>query len=160
MNYEITMSTSMVALEAAVRESTSKILSIARTTLVQQGTHIPTAILHTLEGLFPIVLPFENNEQKRALVDYVKTQAIERHAFAVTTVTCARVMDSRTGEEDEEALVLATSVQAGKPHVVTQRYWREEDRSVVRFGEVVEGDEAALPGQMMIFPDWNEETRH
>lgn len=160
MNYEITMSTSMVALEAAVRESVDKILSIARTTLVQQGTHIPTAILHTLEGLFPIVLPFEDDEQKRTFVELVKAQAIERHAFAVTTVTCARVVDSRTGEEEEEALVLGTSVQAGQPHMVMQRYWRNAERSVVRFGEVMEGDEATLPGQMMIFPDWDEETRH
>jgi hypothetical protein len=159
MTDEITMSTSMVAVEAAVEESVRKILPIARATLSQQGTHLPTAILHTLEGLLPIVLPFEEDEQRRALVAYVKRQAVERHAFAVTMVTCARVVDSRTGDE-EEALVLVTSVQGGCPCAVTQRFWRDDDHAVSRFGEVVEGDEAVTPGQMMILPDWDEEVRH
>ena len=159
MNEEITISTSIMAVEAAVVESVRKILPIARATLQQQGTHLPTAILHTLEGLLPIVLPFKDDEQKRALVAYVKRQAIERHAFAVTVVTCARVVDSRANDE-EEALVLATSVQGGAPYSVTQRFWRNDDRSVSRFGEVVEGEEAAVPGQMMILPDWSEEVRH
>jgi len=143
------------AIVAAVRE----ILPIAQATLRDHGTHLPTAVLHTMEGLLPIVLPFKDDYQKSALVDYVKKEAVELHAFAVTTVTCARILDSRTGEE-EEALVLATVIQGGAPHVVVQRFFRGDDRSVTAFGDAVEDDLAAMPGQMMIFPEWHDEVCH
>lgn len=142
-----------------VRDSVRAILGIARETLVRHGTHLPTAVLHTMQGLIPIVLPFKDDEQKRALVNYVKRQAIDTHAFAVTTVTNARIRDSRTGRE-QECLVLATVVQRGTPYVLLQHYWKDEQNGTVEFGKAVTGDEAVMPGQMMIFPDWDEETCH
>jgi hypothetical protein len=142
-----------------VTDSVRAILGIARETLVRHGTHLPTAVLHTLQGLIPIVLPFKDDEQKRALVDYVKRQAIETHAFAVTTVTNARICNSRTGGE-QECLVLATVIQRGSPQVLLQHYSKDEQTGDVEFGEAITGDEAIMPGQMMIFPDWEEETCH
>lgn len=153
------MATEIVVVEASVVGTVRQILAVARSTLQQHGTHLPTAVLHTLEGVLPIVLPFKNDEQKRALVEYVKKEAIERHAFAVTTITCARVVDSRTGSESE-ALVLATAIQGGGPYTVVQHFSRHSDRSIGLFGELTEGDEAAMPGQMIIFPDWQEEVGH
>ncbi|MBM3298798.1 MAG: hypothetical protein FJY85_02445 [Deltaproteobacteria bacterium] len=147
------------SVEANVVEAVRRIVSIAQATLREQGTHIPTAVVHTLEGLFPILLPFKDAEQKRALVDYVKEQALESHAYAVTTITCAKIVDSRTGCEDE-ALVLATSVQGGRPYMVVQRFSRDSNRVVHELGELIEGDEAAMPGQMIIFPDWDQESKH
>ncbi len=136
-----------------------EILKIARVTLIESGTHLPTAILHTMDGMFPIVMPFKNEHQKKALVDHVRDAALEKGAFAVTTVTCARVEDPRTGAV-EESLVLTTAIQGGAPYVVTQSYERDAQRRVVGFGEITEGDHAALPGQMMIIPSWGKETRH
>ena len=149
----------MLVVDQSVILTVKEILSISKRTLLDEGTHLPTAVLHTMEGMFPIVLPFKNQEQKAALVEFVKKQALERHAFAVTTVTCARVVDSRTGEE-EESLVLTTAIQGGRPHVVVQPYVRGPDRSVTGFGDAEEGDAAAMPGQMMIIPDWEEEVCH
>jgi hypothetical protein len=159
MAAEFTFPTHIVAVEESITEAVRSILSIARATLVEQGTHLPTAILHTLEGMFPIILPFKDDEQKRSLVAYVKGQALERHAYAVTTVTCAQVVDSRTGEHDE-VLVVATAIQGGRPYVVVQHFSRDSDRIVRDFGEMVEGEDAAMPGQMLIFPDWDEEVKH
>ena len=99
----------MIVVHQSVIDSAREILSVARKTILEEGTHLPTAVLHTMDGMFPILLPFKNNEQKGALVEFVKQQAIERHAFAVTMVTCGRIVDSRTGEE-EESLVLALSL--------------------------------------------------
>jgi hypothetical protein len=149
----------IIPVEQSIDDTLKKILEIARFTLQEHKSHLPTAILHTLEGIFPIVLPFKDDEQKRALMEYVKKQAIESHAFAVTTVTSARVVDSRTGAE-EECLVLATVVQRGKPHVVLQYFSRDEKRGVIEFGEVVDGEEAVIPGQMIIFPEWEDEIAH
>jgi len=143
----------------AIDQAVETILSIARRTLREQGTHLPTAILHLMDGMLPIVLPFKSEDQRKAIVEYVRAEALRRHAFAVTTVTCARIVDSRSRHE-EEALVLTTSIQGGPPHVVIQPFLRNADRSVASFGEVTEGDRAAMPGQMAIFPDWDEETRH
>ncbi len=126
---------------------------------MEHGTHLPTAILHTIEGAVPIVLPFKNNEQKRELVEFVKKQAVLRQAFAVTTVTCARIVDSRTGRE-QESLVLSTAIQGGRPHFMVQNFMRGPDREVIGFGEPQEGDLAAMPGQMMIIPQWHEEVSH
>ena len=92
-------------------------------------------------------------------MSYVKQQALEKHAYAVTTVTCARVIDSRTGEE-QESLVLATSIQGGSPHVVTQCFTRGPDRRVIAFSDPEEGDRAAMPGQMFIIPTWNDQIGH
>ncbi len=159
MAADFKLPTKIVAVEASIAEAVRAILSIARTTLAEQGTHLPTAILHTLEGLFPVVLPFKNDEQKRGLVDYVKAQALERHAYAVTAVTCAQIVDSRTGKE-EEALVVATTIQGGLPYVVIQRFLRDADGGAAEFGDIVEGEDAVMPGQMLIYPDWEDEVRH
>lgn len=159
MPAELTFSTKIVAVEASITEAVRSILSIARATLVEHGTHLPTAILHTLEGMYPIILPFKDDEEKKTQVTYVKNQALERHAYAVTTVTCARIVDSRSNDE-EEVLVVATAIQGGCPYVVAQRFSRDSDRIVRDFAEVVEGEDAAMPGQMLIFPDWDEEVRH
>lgn len=159
MDEEVTLSSIMVAVDSLIGERVRKIAAIARQNLLEQGTHLPTAIVHTLEGMFPIVLPFKNDEQRRALVEYVKEQALERHAFALTTVTCARVKDARTGRE-EETLVLTTAIQGGAPYVAVQSFRRGPNDVVTDFGELVEGERAAGPGQMTIFPDWDGETRH
>ncbi|MDQ7782119.1 MAG: hypothetical protein RDU20_04520 [Desulfomonilaceae bacterium] len=151
--------TNIVAVEASVTEAARAILSIARATLSEQGIHFPTAILHTLEGLFPILVPFKTDEQKRGLVDYVKTQALERHAYAVSMVTCAHIVDSRTGKE-KEAVVVGTTVQGGQPYIVLQYFSRDGNGVVTAFEEVLDGDDAAMPGQMLIYPDWDEEVRH
>jgi hypothetical protein len=37
---------------------------------------------------------------------------------------------------------------------------RDQDRSIKGFGAVIDGDEAAMPGQMMIIPNWDEEVCH
>ncbi len=159
MDEEVTLSSIMISVDSLIAERVRKIAAIARLNLREQGTHLPTAILHTMDGMFPIVLPFKNDEQKRALIDYVKDQAIQRHAFALTTVSCALVVDSRTGRE-EETLVLTTAIQGGSPYVAVQTFARGDDDVVAGFGELVEGDRAAGPGQMTIFPNWEGETRH
>jgi hypothetical protein len=93
------------------------------------------------------------------MVDRIKVQATEASAYAVTTITCARIVDSRTDEE-QESLVLTTCVYRGRPYYMTQPFFRDADRRVVRFGELREGDDAAMPGQMMIIPEWQEEAVH
>jgi len=149
----------MIIVEQAVPETVREIVAIAKRTLLELGTHIPTAVLHTLEGIVPIVLPFKDDAHKRALVDYVKNQALARHAYAVTTVTSARIVDSRTGAE-EECLVVATSIRGGRPHFMVLRYVRGPDKQVIEFGESSEGDLAAMPGQMLIVPSWEDEVSH
>lgn len=149
----------MIVVEEAVAEATREIVSIAKKTLLELGTHIPTAVLHTPEGLVPVVLPFKNDAQKRALVDFVKEQALARHAYAVSTVTCARIVNSRTGGE-VECLVVATSVRGGRPRIMVQEYARGPHRQVIEFGESSEDDLAAMPGQMLIIPPWENEVSH
>lgn len=149
----------MIIVDQAVAETVQEIVSIAKKTLLESGTHIPTAVLHTLEGMVPIVLPFKNDTQKRRLVDYVKDQALVWHAYAVTTVTSAKIVNSRTGEE-EECLVVATSIRGGRPHFMVQRFVRGPDKQVLEFGECTEGDLAATPGQMLIVPPWEDEVSH
>lgn len=149
----------MIVVDDTIREVVRTISRIARQTLLEQGSHLPTAVLHTVEGMVTIVLPFKDDTQKRALVDYVRRKALECHAFAVTTVTCAQIVDARSGDQ-EEALVLATAIQGGKPYYCRQSYIRDQDRHVIAFGELVEGDHAAMPGQMMILPNWEEEISH
>jgi hypothetical protein len=149
----------MIIVEQTVAEAVREIVSIAKKTLLEAGTHIPTAVLHTLQGMVPIVLPFKDDAQKRALVDYVKEQAVARHAYAVTTVTSAKIVDSRTGAE-EECLVVATSIRGGRPHFMVQKFVRGQDKQVREFGESTEGDLAATPGQMLIVPLWEDEVSH
>ncbi len=152
-------SSSCIQARDAIVDTVRAIRAIARRTLEEQGFHLPTAILHTMEGVLPLVLSFKNDAQKKALAEFVKDEAVRRHAFAVTTVTCARVLDSRTGEE-QEMLVLATAIQGGAPYVVVQPFVRDQNRAVTAVGAVIDGDEAAMPGQMMIIPDWDEEVCH
>jgi hypothetical protein len=149
----------IIDVNQTITETVRELLIIARSTLEKDGSHLPTAIIHTIEGMIPIVLPFEDDAQKKALVDYVKKEAVERHSFAVTTITCARIVDARTGQ-DQECLVLATSVQGGRSYVVVQHFSRNENPDRIDFGEVVEGVDAEMPGQMTIFPDWDEEVCH
>ena len=149
----------MINAEHTIVERVRTIMAIARQNLLETGSHLPMAILHTIEGVFPIMLPFKDIDQKRALIQFVKGQALEKKAFAVSTITCAKVIDSRTGEK-EESIVVATAVQGGRPHYASQSYVRGPDRHVLAFGKAVEGDGAATPGQMMIIPEWDRETRH
>lgn len=134
-------------------------LGIARSTLEEQGTHLPTAVLHTIERMIPIVMPFEDDRQKAALVEHVKKQAALSHAHAITTVTSAQIVDSRTGEK-QQCLVAATAIQGGRPYVVVQYFSKNEDTGAVEFGEVIEGEDAEIPGQMIIIPEWEQETCH
>jgi hypothetical protein len=121
------------SVDESIMDAIQQILEIARFTLEEQGDHLPTAVLHTWDGMFPIVLPFEDDAQKRNLVDYVKKQAAEKQAFAVTTITLARIVDFRT-HEDEECLVVATAIQPGRPYVVVQRFARGEEGDGIDFG--------------------------
>jgi len=155
---EITVVTIVAAYQSIV-DTVREILGIARHTLAQEGTHFPTAVLHTMGGMVPMVLPFKDDEQRKALVAYVKQRSVEIHAFAVSTITCARIVDSRTGEE-QECLVVATTVQGGLPYVVVQHFARTEPSRAIDFGDVIEGEDAVMPGQMMIFPDWDDEVCH
>jgi hypothetical protein len=143
----------------AIIETVRDLLVIARSTLEQYGSHLPTAVIHTVEGIIPIVLPFEDDAQKKILMNYVKKEAVERHSYAVTTITSARIVDSRTGHE-QECLVLTTAVQGGRSYVVVQHFSRKEDQNAIDFGEVIEGEDAHMPGQMTIFPDWDHEVCH
>jgi len=143
----------------SIGEIVRQLLVVARSTLEEEGLHLPTAILHTVEGMLPIVLPFKDDNQKRALTNFVKKEAVQRHSFAVTTITSARIVDSRTGE-DKECLVLATSVQGGRPYIVVQHFSRRDQAGPIEFGEIIEGEDAEMPGQMIIFPDWDTEVCH
>jgi hypothetical protein len=136
-----------------------EVLAMARSLVLRQGALYPTAVLHTREGLTPLVLPFKNSEQKRAMVTYVQQRALDLHAYAVTTVTCARVVDSRTREE-EESIICVTTVQGGAPLFMAQTLTRDEQGVVICFGDVEEGDSVCGPGQMMILPEWDRQTRH
>ena len=147
------MSTSV---DQSIMDAIRQILDVARYTLLEQQTHLPTAILHTWEGMFPYVLPFKSARQKEALVDFVKEQVREKQAFAVTTVTLGRIVNSRTGA-DEECLVMVTVIQPGRSYAITQTFVRDELRNTLEFGELREGDDAAMPGQMAIFPIWENE---
>ncbi|MGC8605170.1 MAG: hypothetical protein ACP5VS_15995 [Desulfomonilaceae bacterium] len=155
-NETITVSTVIVAVIDLVVESVRKMAPIARRTLKASGSHTPTAILHTISGLLPILLPFENNQQKKECVEYVKKEALKRNAFAVTTITNSSIIDCRTGEV-EDALVLATSIRGCQPYVVIQKYTRDKFGLIEHFYDIVEGDEAFIVGQMLIFPDWEME---
>jgi hypothetical protein len=152
--------TTIIDVNQSLVEIIRELLEIARRTVQAEGTHLPTAILHNMEGMYPIVLPFKNVEQKQALVDYVKKQAVETHCFAVTTITEAKIVDSRTGSE-QECLVLATAVQGGQVYTVVQHFSKNKDMGgMIEFGEVLEGDNATCPGQMVILPEWEEEVSH
>ncbi len=144
---------------SSIQEAVRKILEIARFTLQEHKLHMPTAVIHSFDGMVPIILPFKDDEQKRALVEYVKDEAVKIHAYAVTAVTSARIVDSRTGAE-EECLVLATAIQGGRPYVLVQHFTRDDDRGIVDFGAVVEGEDAEMPGQMIIMPEWDREVSH
>ncbi|MFC1837002.1 hypothetical protein ACFL2Q_20165 [Thermodesulfobacteriota bacterium] len=149
----------MKDVDETLSEAVDKILEIARETLLQHGSHLPTVILHTLQGTCPMVLPFKDAEQKKAMLEFVKKTAVEKNAYAVTTVTCARIVDSRTGEE-EESLVVTTAVQGGGSDAVVQSFIRDAERHVIAFGDAISGDHAAMPGQLTIFPPWEDEIPH
>ncbi|MFH0823232.1 MAG: hypothetical protein V2B18_10825 [Pseudomonadota bacterium] len=147
----------MIDVERSVIEAVRQIAYIARQTLLQQGSHVPTVVLHTVRGYYPIVLPYETSEQKRTQVDFIRRKAMEEHAYAVTTVTNAKVINRRTGKETE-TIVMATSIQGGRPYFSVQPYVRDELGNVIAFDDPVEGEEAAMPGQMLIVPYWEDEV--
>jgi hypothetical protein len=149
----------MKDLAESVIEDVRKMSAISREVVLREGTHVPTAVIHTMEGTITVALPFKDAHQKRALLDFVRKRAVEFHAFAVTAITCAKIVDPRSGVE-EESLVFATAIQGGRPHFMVQTFSRGPDRRVVAFGEPKEGDHAAMPGQMLIVPAWEEEVRH
>jgi hypothetical protein len=153
------MVTMSLTVDQSIMDSIRQILDIARRTLQEQRTHLPTAILHTWEGMFPLVLPFKDDSQKKALVDFAKEQVREKQAYAVTTVTVGRIVSARTGDE-EECLVVATVIQPGRAYVITQQFFRDELRNTIELGELREGDDAVMPGQMAIFPAWDHEICH
>ncbi|MFH0957577.1 MAG: hypothetical protein V1897_02640 [Pseudomonadota bacterium] len=155
-NKPVVMLTRILAIRETIVESVRKIAPIARQTLQLSRTHSPTAILHTISGFYPIVMYYENSEQKKAVVEYVKKEARERHAYAVTTITNNTIVDCRSGE-GEEALVLATSIRGCQPYIVMQKYARNMLGAVASFYEMIEGEEAVAPGQMLIFPEWDQE---
>ncbi len=148
----------IVDLQESIVETVREILRIARFTLQEQGTHLPTAILHTIERMIPMVLPFKDQSQRTALVAHVKEQAALLGAYAVTTVTSAKIVDSRTGKE-RHCLVAATAIQGGRPYVVVQQFSKDSS-GIVRFGKIKEGEDAEIPGQMIIIPDWDNEVCH
>jgi hypothetical protein len=120
---------------------------------------MPTAILHIPDGYLPIVLPYETEDQKHALVKYVKDQVIQLHAFALTTISSAKVVNFRTGAKSE-CLVLATVMRGNAVHTVVQEFERDQDRGLIEFGRVIKGEDAQMPGQMIIFPEWAPEVYH
>lgn len=145
-----------ISVDQFIMDAIRQILEVARYTLVEQRTHLPTAVLHTWQGAVPYVLPFKDDVQKKSLVDFVKEQVREQEAFAVTTVTIGRIVDSRSREETE-CLVVATVIQPGRTFVITQEFTRDEERGTIELGDVQEGDDAVMAGQMAIFPTWDEE---
>jgi hypothetical protein len=149
----------MIDVERTIVNATREILAMARNALLKEGSFIPTAVLHTVDGLVPVIMPFDNLNEKKRLVEIVKKRVLELDAYAVSTITCARVVDSRTGEEDE-TLVLTSVIQSGAPYVAIQPVIRDRDRTVLCFGEIEEGDAAGMPGQMTIYPDWPNQYRH
>jgi len=158
MNIEpLVILTKIVAVRETIVRSVRSIAPIARQTLQLSGNHSPTAILHTVSGFYPIVMSYENPDQKKAVVEFVKKEALERDAYAVTTVTNSIIIDCRSGAQ-EEALVLATSIQGGQPYVVMQKY--DRTGHIYSFHEMIEGEEAVVAGQMLIFPEWDRVTSH
>jgi hypothetical protein len=145
-----------ISVDQSILDAIRQVLEVARYTLLEERTHLPTAILHTWQGMVPYILPFKDDAQRTALVDFVKEQVREQQAYAVTTVTLGRMINSRTREE-QECLVVATVIQPGRSFVITQAFTRDELRRTVEFGEVREGDDAVMPGQMAIFPSWDDE---
>jgi hypothetical protein len=146
-------------LNNVIRDAMQELLEIARFTLQEQRAHLPTVVLHCFEGRLPIVLPYRDDEEKRDLIAYVKDQALKVQAYAVTTITSAKVVNSRTGGR-EECLVLGTAVQGGPPHVMIQYFTRDPDTKKIEFHDMIQGDEAMIPGQMLVFPDWDDEVCH
>lgn len=145
--------TNIVAVDESVKRAVEVMLPIARDTLRRDGRHYPTAVLHTMTGAIPIMLTYQDCAQRRDQVEQVKTMALEENAYAVTAITCAKVVDYRSSFF-EEALVLATTVRGARPYVVTQNFHRDANGNVVCFEDPVQGEDAVMTGQMMIFPDW------
>jgi|GEM_PF-4744761 len=98
MNIEpLIVLTKIIAVREIIVESVRKIAPIARQTLQRSGTHSPTAILHTVSGFFPIVMSYENPDEKKEVVEFVKKEALEKNAYAVTTITNSIIIDCRSG---------------------------------------------------------------
>mgnify|MGYP000858061806 FL=1 len=144
--------TNIIAINESVRKAVNVILPIARDTLKRDGSHFPTAVLHTMNGAIPVLMTFQDIAQRKKQVEHVKSMALEENAYAVSAITCAKVVDCRSSLT-EEALVIATTIRGSIPYVVTQSFIRDANGNVAYFHDTVEGDEAFMIGQMMIFPD-------
>lgn len=149
------LKTNMLVVDESVKRAVNLILPIARDTLKRDGSHSPTAVLHTMKGAIPVLMTFQDIVQRRDQVGLVKNMALEENAFAVSAITCAKVVDHRLNVF-EESLVIATTVRGMNPYIVTQGFFRDSSGKVTRFGDPVEGEDAWVLGQMMIFPEWDQ----
>lgn len=154
MSCHTLLKTCIVAVDEAVKKAVSVILPIARDTLIRDGSHSPTAVLHTMNGAIPVLMTFQDTTQRRDQVEQVKTMAVEENAYAVSAITCAKVVDYRSNEF-EETLVIATTVRGLSPYIVTQNFFRDSLGEIKHFSDPVEGEDAWVLGQMLIFPDWD-----
>ncbi len=157
MSGHILLGTCLVAVDESVRKTVNLMLPIARDTLRREGSHSPTAVLHTIKGAIPVLMTFQDQSQRRDQLEQVKMMAVEENAFAVSAITCAKIIDHRLNVF-EEALVVATTVRGLRPHIVTQAFSRDTCGNIAGFSDPVEGEDAWVVGQMMIFPDWDLES--
>lgn len=154
MTCHTVLNTFIIVVDEAVKKAVRVILPIARDTLLRDGSHSPTAVLHTMSGAIPVLMTFRDTTQRRDQVEQVKTMALEENAYAVSAITCAKVMDYRSNEF-EEALVVATTVRGMSPYIVTQNFFRDSHGNIRNFSDPVEGEDAWVLGQMLIFPEWD-----
>lgn len=148
------LTTNIIAIDESVKRAVKVMAPIARDTLKRDGSHSPTAVLHTMSGVIPVLMTFQDAAQRKDQVEQVKIMALTENAYAVSAITCARVIDCRSSHY-EEALVIATTVRDCSPYILTQNFLRDNNGNVVSFEDPVEGDDAWTIGQMMIFPDWD-----
>ena len=150
----------MIIVDDSIKEVVRTISGIARQTLLQQGSHLPTAVLHTLEGMVTFVLPFKDDVQKKALVDYVRKKALESHAYAVTTVTSARIVDSRSGRRRRGYRDRHLNPGGGSPTIAGNLTSETVTATSLLSGNSWKGRSLHYRGQMLIIPDWDRQTRH
>ncbi len=154
MSCHTLLKTFIVAVDEAVKKAVSVILPIARDTLRRDGSHSPTAVLHTMNGAIPVLMTFQDTTQRREQVEQVKIMALQENAYAVSAITCAKVVDHRSNAF-EETLVIATAVRGMSPYIVTQNFFRDSSGGIKDFSDPVEGEDAWVLGQMLIFPEWD-----
>jgi hypothetical protein len=154
MNGLAVFTTNIMAIELLVQKSVDIMLPIARDTIRRDGAHSPTAILHTVSRVIPVMMTFQDIRQRRDQVEEVKKMALEEDAYAVSAISCARVVDCRLSVY-EEALVIATTARGLPPYFVKQNFIRDAQGNVIMFEDPVKGEDAWAIGQMMILPEWD-----